>query len=302
MGTATFADIAEEIRTKLELRGRHVAWKRGNIYGREFAGSVCPSGYIRIRLSVKGTLVQLYAHQVCWILLHGEDPRVAEVDHIDGDRLNNSRENLRLVTHAENVANQRPLDRSKSGLLGVYRSCMGRKLWEARTSINDRPRVLGYFEDPRDAVRRYWEYRIGTCPDIEGVMRERFLQQMEVAERLIKDPNNLPQPPRKSRLGIKGVIYFRGKFGVQIYGTRKESKARRHLGDFDSCVQAVAAYHQAAEDFGKVVAPGELEKALEIARKADAGELNLPEQVSAKEHMRNIRTARKLEANRTKPR
>lgn len=44
------------------------------------------------------------AHQLIWCLLYGEWPNKL-IDHIDGNGLNNSKDNLRLVTHTENGQN-----------------------------------------------------------------------------------------------------------------------------------------------------------------------------------------------------
>lgn len=49
----------------------------------------------------KGTMV--YMHQ----MVYGEIPNGFEIDHIDGNSLNNRRNNLRIVTHQENVDNVR---------------------------------------------------------------------------------------------------------------------------------------------------------------------------------------------------
>lgn len=47
--------------------------------------------------------VQIYMHR----LIAGAQPG-QEVDHIDRDTTNNTRGNLRIVTHAENMRNRRP--------------------------------------------------------------------------------------------------------------------------------------------------------------------------------------------------
>ena len=45
----------------------------------------------------------LRLHNVVWITHNGEVPEGYELDHIDGDKTNNSIANLRLVTHAQNI-------------------------------------------------------------------------------------------------------------------------------------------------------------------------------------------------------
>jgi hypothetical protein len=52
------------------------------------------------------------------------------VDHIDGNGLNNTRANIRIVTTAANAANARLSKRNKSGIKGVSRCTIaGREYW-----------------------------------------------------------------------------------------------------------------------------------------------------------------------------
>lgn len=80
-----------------------------------------------------------------------------EVDHIDGDGLNNVRANLRIVTHAENIQNQRVQTRSTSGYRGVtHFPDAGRwkrnKPWRARIKIDGRDITIGYFATKEEAA------------------------------------------------------------------------------------------------------------------------------------------------------
>lgn len=67
-----------------------------------------------------------------------------EVDHIDGNGLNNRRSNLRLSTRAQNQWNQRTRADNKSGVKGVYLSRSGK--WCAQIKANGKNKGLGKFK------------------------------------------------------------------------------------------------------------------------------------------------------------
>ena len=76
-----------------------------------------------------------------------------QVDHINGNGLDNRRENLRVCTNAQNNANKPPQKNSKSGLKGVYKN--GNR-WRARIGHRSRNRKeLGYFSTKEEAARAY---------------------------------------------------------------------------------------------------------------------------------------------------
>lgn len=87
---------------------------------------------------------------------------VIEVDHIDGNGLNNQRSNLRNVTHAENIQNQRVQRRSKSGYRGVtyFPNCgkwKRKKPWRARIKVDGDDTTIGYFSTPEEAAKAWNE-------------------------------------------------------------------------------------------------------------------------------------------------
>lgn len=75
-----------------------------------------------------------------------------QVDHIDRNRLNNCRHNLRLATHQENVMNSGLRSNNKSSVTGVYRRSSSKK-WIVRIGINHKVVSLGVYEKKDDAVR-----------------------------------------------------------------------------------------------------------------------------------------------------
>ncbi len=71
-----------------------------------------------------------------------------EVDHRDGDGLNNVKANLRAATHAENMGNRRRNANNTSGFKGVSAK-KGR--WLARLAGKD----IGLFDSPEEASEAY---------------------------------------------------------------------------------------------------------------------------------------------------
>jgi hypothetical protein len=80
-------------------------------------------------------------------LLPGE-----QVDHRDGDGLNNTRENLRLATSAENQRNAKKRRDTSSRFKGVsWNERRGK--WLAYTQVDGKPLHLGYYVSENHAAR-----------------------------------------------------------------------------------------------------------------------------------------------------
>jgi hypothetical protein len=82
------------------------------------------------------------------LLLPCKRPR--EVDHRDGDGLNNRRSNLRRVTHQRNLWNPRKHLNTSSRFIGVYFASTYGK-WRATLKINEKRIHLGWFDDEEAA-------------------------------------------------------------------------------------------------------------------------------------------------------
>lgn len=79
-------------------------------------------------------------------------PAGLEVDHRDGDGLNNQRDNLRLCTHAQNVCNAGPSTKNTTGFKGVSRH--GER-FRATIKSNHNWMHIGVFNTPEEAARAY---------------------------------------------------------------------------------------------------------------------------------------------------
>lgn len=77
-----------------------------------------------------------------------------QVDHIDLNRQNNDRRNLRLANNTQNTANQGVRSNSVSGYKGVNWSAVFGK-WHAVVVYSGRSYDAGYWEDRHDAARAY---------------------------------------------------------------------------------------------------------------------------------------------------
>ena len=75
-----------------------------------------------------------------------------DIDHIDGDTLNNTNENLRQVTHAENMQNRKGANsNNKSGIRNVYWNELN-KNWRVYLWLETGKRQnVGSFKDIKDA-------------------------------------------------------------------------------------------------------------------------------------------------------
>lgn len=78
-----------------------------------------------------------------------------EVDHVDGNGLNNCRSNLRLVSRSKNMQNQQKSKRTlTSKYKGVYLRSDGKK-WCAQIKINGKTVYLGNFDTEIMAAATY---------------------------------------------------------------------------------------------------------------------------------------------------
>jgi hypothetical protein len=79
---------------------------------------------------------------------------VGDIDHKNGDGLDNQRSNLRVCTRSQNMQNQTTRATSKSGFRGVTWNKTARK-WVATIGLKGRIVYLGCFESKEEASLIY---------------------------------------------------------------------------------------------------------------------------------------------------
>lgn len=98
---------------------------------------------------------RLYAHRVAWAMHHGEwPPDDYDVDHVNGNRADNSAANLRLATRSQNIANSRRSRVNTSGAKGVTWNARD-KVWQAQIRVNGKRIALGRYQHLETAADAY---------------------------------------------------------------------------------------------------------------------------------------------------
>jgi len=151
MSKATLLPLQQELQEWFDYRDGNLYWKKTNAYCVKVgdkAGSVKKNTQY-IQVGFKGKVY--YIHRLIWVW-HGHSLEPNEdIDHIDGDGLNNCIENLRAVSHKQNHENRKTAQKnSKSGVKGVcWRK--DREKWHAQICHNGKVIHLGYYKDIDDA-------------------------------------------------------------------------------------------------------------------------------------------------------
>lgn len=130
----------------------NLVWKtdRGQAKQGQVAGYVKTNAHTHHRYIRIGS-VDYGAHRLVWLFHHGQWPE-QYIDHIDRNPQNNRIENLRDVTHKENMQNHSFSKANKTGFRGVY---LEGKRYYAALGVDGFLVKLGRFETADDASIAY---------------------------------------------------------------------------------------------------------------------------------------------------
>lgn len=85
-------------------------------------------------------------------------PRGIKVDHINGNRLDNRKENLRIVSDSQNRMNSRKRCKWPRKLTSLYKGVGWHdsvQLWRARITVQQKQMYIGYFDSELAAAMAY---------------------------------------------------------------------------------------------------------------------------------------------------
>lgn len=118
------------------------------------AGSIKKGGYRQIMVCGK----RVQEHRLAFLFMEGRMPDpMLDVDHVNGQTDDNRWSNLRLVTVAMNMQNQRRARTGKNGnQLGAYWHKRVQR-WQAAIMVNGRLIHVGYFDSEEEAHAAYIE-------------------------------------------------------------------------------------------------------------------------------------------------
>jgi len=114
----------------------------------DVAGSLTHNGYLKTGIDKAYYSV----HRIIYKMATGIDPGNLEIDHINGDRVDNRMQNLRAVDCSTNMRNCRMLTANTSGRTGV-RFEPARNKWRAYIHLNNKGFSLGRFTLKEDAIK-----------------------------------------------------------------------------------------------------------------------------------------------------
>src|SRR5439155_1740450 len=114
----------------------------------QFNWQITPKGYVLRCSHINGVNT---IHQIHRVISKINNPKI-QIDHIDENKLNNQKDNLRIATNSQNQANRSKIKQSSSKYKGVswYH---WRNKWLVRIGYNNYDIHIGYFTNEIEAAK-----------------------------------------------------------------------------------------------------------------------------------------------------
>ena len=121
--------------------------------------SIKDKSYLQFKIGYK-----LYeVHRIAFVLMNGTFP-LEQVDHINGNKLNNKWDNLREVPQCINARNRKKQVNNSSGITGVSWH-KTKKLWIARVHYEGKEKQIGGYLNINEAIKARVDF-IKNVPEL----------------------------------------------------------------------------------------------------------------------------------------
>ena len=171
-----------------------------------------PTGYAHSTFNNKNNRMHRYI--MIEILKNNINSKIP-IDHIDNNRLNNKRENLRIVTYSENTRNRTKLQNTSSEYIGVCWHKQYNK-WISYIKYNKK-QYNSYYNNEHHAAHQYnlWCYEFNLTTANLNIIPEEYIKNFI----LYKTQDKLNDLPKYINLSRNNTycIYIKKKY----YGTYK---------------------------------------------------------------------------------
>lgn len=114
---------------------------------RGFKWELSRKGYVISRKMKAGVLKRMFLHRII-----NRTPRSMVTDHINGDKLDNRKLNLRSCSNGENVSNQKVRADNTLGFKGIRKN---KRKWSAQIGKDGRHIAIGTFNTKLEAATAY---------------------------------------------------------------------------------------------------------------------------------------------------
>lgn len=173
------------------------------------------------------------------------------IDHINSDRLDNRRENLRIVNHTENARNHKKQENVTSKYIGVYLNTEI-NMWISRIKINESVLRASY-QNEEHAAHQYnlWciEYKLITAK--LNILSDESIVNFEPYILPVKNGNNLP----------KGITMIsENRYRLHIYKNAKMI----HIGYFETVEEANKIRLEKLKEYKEIDLKNHYEKPIKL--------------------------------------
>lgn len=115
-----------------------------------YAGKCGTYLYAKRDVKINKKKKSIYMHR----MLLSTNDRDVKVDHMNGDTLDNRKENLRICSQKENIRNRNSIRKgNKTGLVGITKTRQG--TWQSKIGFDGKTIQLGIFKSKEDAAKAY---------------------------------------------------------------------------------------------------------------------------------------------------